>query len=44
MHFRVVSIGQGTELGIFLGFVKFHFFGGRGGGCLIFLIMLGGKQ
>ena len=28
MHFRVVSKGQGTELGIFFGLVKFHFFGG----------------
>ena len=34
MQFRVVSKGQGTELGIFFGFVKFHFFfwGGGGGG------------
>ena len=32
MHFRVVSKGQGTELGIFFGFVKFHFFLGGGGG------------
>ena len=32
MHFRVVSKGQGTELGIFLGFVIFHFFWGGGGG------------
>ena len=32
MHFRVVSKGQGTELGIFLGFVKFHFFFFFGGG------------
>ena len=37
MDFRVVSKGQGTELGIFFGFVKFHFFfyfflfGGGGG-------------
>ena len=30
MHFRVISKGQGTELGIFFGFVKFHFFGGGG--------------
>ena len=33
MHFRVVSKGQGTELGIFFGFVKFQFFwGGEVGG------------
>ena len=46
MHFRVVSKGQGTELGIFFGFVKFHFFlgGGVGGGFLIFLIILESKQ
>ena len=47
MHFRVVSKGQGTELGIFFGFVKFHFFflgGGGGGGFLIFLIILESKQ
>ena len=31
MHFRVVSKGQGTELGIFFGFVKFLFFWGGGG-------------
>ena len=31
MHFRVVSKGQGTELGIFFGFVKFHFYLGGGG-------------
>ena len=30
MHFRVVSKGQGTELGIFFGLVIFHFFWGRG--------------
>ena len=31
MHFRVVSKGQGTELGIFFGLVvKFHFLGGGG--------------
>ena len=31
MHFRVVSKGQGTELGIFFGLVvKFQFFGGWG--------------
>ena len=30
MHFRVVSKGQGTELGIFFGLVKFQLF--RGGG------------
>ena len=34
MHFRVVSKGQGTELGIFFGFVKFHFFFWGGGGVL----------
>ena len=36
MHFRVVSKGQGSELGIFFGFVKFQFFflGGGGGGVL----------
>ena len=35
MHFRVVSKGQGTELGIFFGLVvKFHFLGGGGGGGL----------
>ena len=49
MHFRVVSKGQGTELGIFLGFVKFIFFfvflgGGGWGGFLIFLIILESKQ
>ena len=47
MHFRVVSRGQGTELGIFFGFVKYHFFwGGWGGvgGFLIFLIILESKQ
>ena len=32
MHLKVVSKGQGRELGIFLGFVKFHFFFGGGGG------------
>ena len=34
MHFRVVSIGQGTELGNILWSVKFYtlfFFGGGGG-------------
>ena len=31
MHLRVVSKGQGTELGIFFGLVvKFQFFGGGG--------------
>ena len=30
MHFRVVSKGQGTELGIFFGLVKFQLFGGGG--------------
>ena len=30
MHFRVVSKGQGTELGIFFGLVIFHFFWGGG--------------
>ena len=31
MHFRVVSQGQGTELGIFFGLVvKFQLFGGGG--------------
>ena len=47
MHFRVVSKGQGTELGIFFGFVKFQifFWGGGGGGVfLIFLIILESKQ
>ena len=47
MHFRVVSKGQCTELGIFFGFVKFHFFGGWGWGgvgFLIFLIILESKQ
>ena len=42
MHFRVVSKGQGTELGIFFGLVvKFQLFGG---GVLILLIILEGKQ
>ena len=47
MHFRVVSKGQGTELGIFFGYVKFHFFFiflGGVGGFLIFLIILESKQ
>ena len=34
MHFRVVSKGQGTELGIFFRFVKFLFFSLGGGGVL----------
>ena len=39
MHFRVVSKGQGTELGIFFGLLIFHFFFfGGGGGGLIFLL------
>ena len=42
MHFRVVSKGQGTELGIFFELVvKFQFLGV---GVLILLIILEGKQ
>ena len=39
MHFRVVSKGQGTELGIFFGLVIFHFFFGGGGGLDIPVIL-----
>ena len=28
MYFRVFSLGQGTEWGIFLGLLKIQFFGG----------------
>ena len=40
MHFRVVSKGQGTELGIFFGLVvKFQLFGG--GGLVVVLLYQG---
>ena len=39
MHFRVVSKGQGTELGIFFGLVIFLFFWGGGGGLDIPVIL-----
>ena len=40
MHFRVFSLGQGTEWGYFVGLLKFQVFLG----CLKFLIFLGGER
>ena len=41
IHFRVSSLGQGTEWGIIFGVAKNSFYWGGGGGCLKFLIIFG---